>query len=441
MKTFQRFGALTMALSAVTLLMAAGCSSKKGPQISGSREAIFLDDDPIVADATLSSSAVSIPSATPSSTWESASGNVSHAMDSVRIQGAMNKVWSTSVGRGSDGSSRLLNGPVASNGVVYTVDTRGHVVATQIQTGKRLWEKDSTPSGSVSQAFSGGLALEGDRLFAVTPNAEVVMMDTKSGEILSKFELSAPARSAPTVKNGSIYVVNINNQLEVLNYRSGHKVWSHTGIMEIAGLLGGASPALTPELLVVPYTSGEVYALHPGSGTALWRENMVSLRKLDPISTLFHIKARPVVKGNHVYLIGNGGIMKCLDANTGNTIWQQPIGGSRSPAVTGNYLFMVSNANELVCMDRFTGGVYWVRQLPKYRDEDKREHPILWAGPILVNDTLVFSGSNGQAMSVSVKDGSDRQTLDLGHKTLLSPIAVDNTVLFLTDRAELVAFQ
>ena len=133
--------------------------------------------------------------------------------------------------------------------------------------------------------------------------------------------------------------------------------------------------------------------------------------------------------------------MMCLDASTGNTIWQHKIGGIHSPAVSGDYLFMISNMNELLCLNRHNGSIHWVRHLPRFVNEEKHSKPVLWAGPILVNTSLVLSGSNGEAMMVSIQDGSEQARIDLGHKTLLSPIAVDNTVMFLTDRAELIAFK
>lgn len=435
---FQSFLLVTAAASC--LLMSA-CSKTGGPKITGKREAIFLDDDPVLPDPELAGTDVILPSATSSSSWPTASGSVNHAKDAVRVKSPLQKAWSVDVGSGSGRSERLLNGPVAGNGMVYSIDTRGRIFATRTDSGKTVWTTNATKGQSVAQAFSGGLALEGQNLFAVTPTAELVMIDAKTGAIQKRFSLSAPVRSAPTVHNGSVYVVNINNQLEVINYEAGRTVWSHTGIMEVAGLLGGASPALDEDIIVVPYTSGEVYALHPQTGVPLWRQSLVSLTKLDPVSSLFHIKARPIVKNNRVYLIGNGGMMMCLDASSGQTIWKHPVGGIRSPAVSGDYLFMISNLNELLCMNRHTGGIVWVRQLPRYDDESKRTKPVIWAGPILVNQSLVVSGSNGEAHVISTKDGKDQQVLDIGANTLLSPIAVDGKVIFMTDKAQLVAFE
>lgn len=433
--------ALPIAAIVVSGMLLTACDSKKDRPILGEREAIFIGDDPLKVDSSLKNISITIPRATVNQAWPSASGSVNHSLDAVAVGADLKRVWSESIGRGSGSSERLLNGPVAAEGMIFTVDTRGYVSAHQVESGQEIWTIDSTPENHSTQAFSGGLAYENGHIFVATPAAEIVMMDVKTGEIQKRFELSAPVRAAPTVKNGSIYTVNINNQLEAINYETGEPIWSHSGIMEIAGLLGGASPALTPDLLVVPYTSGEVYALHPGNGLPLWNESLVSLTKLDPISSLFHIKARPVIKGNHVYLIGNGGVMRCLDVNSGKTIWSHKVGGTRSPAVSGDYLFMITSNNELTCMNRFDGRVQWVKQLPRYQNEEKKTEAILWAGPILVNDTLALAGSQGTALLLSIQNGETTQELDLGSRTLLSPIAVDGHIIFLTDRGDLITYR
>ena len=432
---------VTLTAALVSGLFLTACDKKKGPPILGEREAVFVGDAPLKADPRLKDKRITLPKTSINSSWPSASGSVNHAFDAVAIGSDLKKAWSESIGSGSGSSERLLNGPVAAEGMIFTVDTRGYVSAHNIDTGKEVWDVDSTPKNMSTQAFSGGLAYENGHIFVVTPAAEIVMMNAKTGEIEKRFSLAAPVRSAPTVKNGSIYAVNINNQLEAINYETGEPIWSHSGIMEIAGLLGGASPALTPDLLVVPYTSGEVHGLHPGNGLPLWSESLVSLTKLDPISSLFHIKARPVIKGGHVYLIGNGGIMRCLDINSGKTVWSHKVGGTRSPAVSGDYLFMLTSNNELTCMNRLDGRVHWVKQLPRYKEEESKEGAILWAGPILVNDTLALAGSNGTALLLSIQNGETVQELDIDNRVLLSPIAVEGTLVFLTDNGKLIAYR
>jgi outer membrane protein assembly factor BamB len=141
------------------------------------------------------------------------------------------------------------------------------------------------------------------------------------------------------------------------------------------------------------------------------------------------------------YLISHGGQMKAVNLYSGETAWMKSIGGIRSPAVAGDYLFMITTQNELTCLDCHNGKVVWVSKLPMYRDPAARDRKILWAGPVLADDRLIVSGSNDTALILSAKDGSLLQTLNLPGEGNLSPIIVDQTVVFLTNNAELAAYR
>ena len=58
--------------------------------------------------------------------------------------------------------------------------------------------------------------------------------------------------------------------------RTASRLWSHNGIPETAGLLGGASPAVEGEIVIVAYTSGELFALRVENGRAVWSDNLAS---------------------------------------------------------------------------------------------------------------------------------------------------------------------
>src|SRR3546814_13420392 len=78
-------------------------------------------------------------------------------------------------------------------------------------------------------------------------------------------------------------------------FRSGEKLWLHTGFSEPAGLLGGASPAVDGETVVVPYSSGEIFALRVENGRVVWSDNLTAVRRADALSSLADIRAAPVV--------------------------------------------------------------------------------------------------------------------------------------------------
>ena len=58
----------------------------------------------------------------------------------------------------------------------------------------------------------------------------------------------------------------------------GAELWVHRGLPERASLLIGASPALDGDVVVVPYSSGELVALRVASGTGAWSDSLARTR-------------------------------------------------------------------------------------------------------------------------------------------------------------------
>ncbi|MFP3435177.1 PQQ-binding-like beta-propeller repeat protein, partial [Paraburkholderia sp. SIMBA_061] len=85
--------------------------------------------------------------------------------------------------------------------------------------------------------------------------------------------------SAPMVSDGTVYVANVLNEGFALDAATGQERWRHTGLLEATGLLGGASPSVTTGAVLMPYTSGEIYALRPESGRVLWSDSLVALTR------------------------------------------------------------------------------------------------------------------------------------------------------------------
>jgi hypothetical protein len=72
--------------------------------------------------------------------------------------------------------------------------------------------------------------------------------------------------------------------------------------------------------------------------------------------------------------------------------------------------------------------------------EEKR-HPIYWSGPVLAGDRLIVTGSDGTAYSISPYTGEFLGKITLPGRSHLAPIIVNNTLLLVTDNAELVALR
>jgi outer membrane protein assembly factor BamB len=424
--------------------LAVGCSlfEKKKEPLPGVRISVLGLDRRLEPDPQLASAPVTLPPAVANPDWPQAGGEPDHAMHRLALPAALHQAWTVSVGKGSTNYAHVMAPPIVGGGRVYAMDGASQVSAVDATAGRLLWQVDLKPKGAREGGFGGGVALWHGRLYAATGFGEVLALDAGSGKILWRHSVGTPIHAAPTVADGRIYVVSVENEVSVLSTEDGHKMWSHNGLPQTADLLGGASPAVAGDVVVVPYTSGELYALTVATGRPLWSESLAESRTADAVSSLADIRGRPVIDGDRVFAVGHSGRTEAIDLRTGNRVWEQEIGGTQSPWPVGGFVYMVTNDGELACLSRDTGKVRWLYQLPRWGNEKKKEDPIFWVGPVLGGDRLIIASSASELEEVSAEDGRPRGVpLRLPGRAFIAPIIAGGTLYILTDDATLAAYR
>ncbi|MGE5271994.1 MAG: PQQ-binding-like beta-propeller repeat protein [Thiohalocapsa sp.] len=431
------FAALLLSLAAT------GCDlfkDRKQP-LAGERIPVFGVGGGIEPDPKLAAIPVTLPPPAANPDWSEPGGNPSHAMGHPALPERLARAWETSIGEGASRYTRVLSQPVVAGGQIYAMDGGVQVSALDAATGSRIWQVDLKPEAERGSAFGGGPGFWNGGLYVTSGYAQVLALDPADGKVRWRHSVSAPLHSAPTVVDGRVFAITVDNELNALDVKDGRKLWSHNGIPETAGLIGGASPAVEGEIVVAPYTSGEVFALRVENGRVLWSDNLASARSVNAIAALANIHGRPVIDRGRVFAVSHSGRLAAIDLRSGDRVWEQEIASSHSPWVVGEYVFVLANDNELVCLMRDDGKIRWVRPLPRYEDEKSRSDPILWAGPVLGGNRLIVVSSTGEAVSVSASTGElvGRQPISSGGH--LEPVIANNTLYLLTDDANLSAYR
>jgi outer membrane protein assembly factor BamB len=432
------------ALIIAVLALLSACSVLSGDKkvpLPGERISVLSLDRELTPDPHLAKIAITLPHPELDKNWPEAGGYPDHAMYHLALAGSLTEAWRRSIGTGASDNTRILSEPVIDNGRVYAIDGSDHVGAFDAQTGKRLWEVDLKPKGQKGHSFGGGVAFWKGRLFVTTGYAQVLALDPANGKVIWRKDVGAPIYAAPTVSDGRVFVVTVENELDVLAADDGRRLWSHNGLPETAGLLGGAAPAVVGEVVVVAYSSGELYALTVQNGRPLWSDNLAGTRGIDAVSSLADIRGRPVIDRDRVFAVSHSGRTVAIDLRTGERVWEQQIGSVHGPWVAGDYVYLLSNDNELVCLTRNEGKVRWILQLPSYENEKKKEDPIEWAGPVLGGNRLVVLSSNGQAVSVSPYTGKPLGRIEIASGSYLEPVIAGDTLYILSDDGTLAAYR
>ncbi len=436
------FRPAAVALLLLVGLALCGCSwfaDKKQP-LPGERISVLSLDRELKPDPNLARIAISLPKPTVNADWPEPGGYPNHAMQHLALPYRLTPAWKVSIGEGSGRYTQVLAQPVVEDGRVYAMDGGSRVGAYAAANGDRIWSVDLKP-GDHGNSFGGGIAFWKGRLYVSTGYAQVLALDPATGKVIWKTGVGAPVRSGPTVADGRVFVVTVENELVALATDDGRRLWSQDGIPEVAGLLGSSSPAVEGEVVVVGYSSGELYALTVENGRALWSDNLAAARNSDAVSALADIRGRPVIDRGRVFAVSHSGRMVSIDLRTGERNWEQDIGSTHGPWVAGDYVYVLSNDNELICLTRGDGKVRWVRQLPSYEDEKAKEDPIEWAGPVLGSDRLILLSSNGWALSVSPYTGAPLGREQMPAGAFVDPVIADNTLYILSDDGELSAYR
>ncbi|HYD99650.1 MAG TPA: PQQ-binding-like beta-propeller repeat protein, partial [Alphaproteobacteria bacterium] len=328
-----------------TLLLATalgGCSTgwfggKEAPPLPGERLSVLALESELAADPRLADVPVELPPPVAVEAWSQAGGNPEHVVGHAALGGALRQAWSADIGDGAGSESRLLAQPVVVEGRVYALDSAGRLSARDAANGAELWRVAVVPREEDGEALGGGIAYANGRLYVTAGYAEVMAIDPANGGLIWTRKLPGPARAAPTAAGGRVFATTIDNQLTVVSAETGEVQWSHAGIVESAGLLGSASPAVRGNLVLVPYSSGELFALRLENGRPAWSETLAGRRRGGGLSQLVDIRGLPVIDNNLAFAISHGGTMAALDMRTGARAWDQDIGGIATPWVAGEF--------------------------------------------------------------------------------------------------------
>ena len=411
------------------------------PPIPGKRIDVLTADREIHPDPTLRTQAVKLPRPLPNNEWPEAGGFPDHAMQHLALPAKLVEAWSANVGEGASRYSRITAQPVVGNGRIYGLDGQDVVFALDVANGNRLWRFETKPNDDVDDTFGGGVALYNDRLFVTTGYGIVYALDARTGKLIWKHAAEAPFHGAPTVIDGRVLAVNVNNQLLAFAAADGRQLWIHTGLPEGADILGTPAPAVAGDTVVVAYSSGELFALRLENGHAEWTDNLATSQPMGALSSLADIHGRPVIDRGRVFAVSHSGRMVAIDLRTGDRVWEQDIGGTQGPWVAGDYVYVLSNDVTLLCLTWKDGRVRWSTPLPRYDNPEKKRNPIKWAGPILAGDRLIVVSSTGVAFSVSPYTGKALGTVDFPDGVFVDPVVANNTLYVLTDDAKLIALR
>lgn len=375
--------------------------------------------------------------------WTHRGGSTSHVVAHPALNTALTSIWVANIGKGNSRKARITADPVVAGGRIFTMDSASTVVATGSD-GAALWSRPLIPATDKdSDASGGGLAFADGTIFATTGFGELFAIEATSGAVKWRQKLDAPLTSAPTVDGGLVYVVSRDSQAWALDTKEGRIKWQLPGTPSNAVINGGAGPAITPRLVVLPFGSGELAGALKKSGIRLWGSSVAGKRKGVAYANISDVTGDPVVSDGVIYAGNQSGRVIAMKSSSGERIWTAREGTYSPVLPSGDSVFLVSDQNELLRLDRATGERIWGVELPYYTAKKLRKRDEIYAhfGPILAGGRLVVASGDGQIRSYDPASGALVGTTDLKGGAASAPAIVNGTLYVMTNKGQLAAFR
>ncbi len=373
--------------------------------------------------------------------WTQHDGNSLNLAVHAEFTGALEMVWSASPGSSETTYSRILSQPVIGEGHVFYLDGRSQVVALSLERRRTAWTLNLLPDGeSADASLGGGLAIEGGVLFVTTPYGQIAALDPADGSIFWSRSFGIPFRSAPTVRSPRVYANLVSDRTIALRADEGTDLWTHEGaVKQGPSLLAAGSLAANDDLVISPYSSGEIVALRADSGRVAWRAQLTQDEAGSGTINVEDVSASPVIDGNTIIAAGAGGPLSALETRSGTQLWSLPVPVERTPRIAGDWLFVLSSQDEAMCVSRLTGETRWVVDLRELVGMDV-DDDLLWTGITLAGGQVIVVG-NDRALALSPENGALMRTAQIPGQISGAPVAVGGNLYVLTRAGSIVAFR
>ena len=430
-----------------------GSSASKESATEGPRISILQPEEQLTPAAALKGVDFSLPPVAPVADWPLPGGTLEQSVENIDAAPGLAIVWRRGIGQGTNNAIHITAPPIEAAGRVYTMDAEASVSAHDARTGAEVWRVNLRPTDNRRdrESFGGGLAFLDGKLYVSSGFRFVAQLDAASGRLAWRTRTDEPIHAAPTVADGRVMVVALDNSLLTFDATTGQPGWSYQALSEPARILAASSPAVSGDTVVASFGSGELVALRTANGNDLWDEALSRASRTSALSEIRDIPGRPVIYRGDVFAVSHSGVFAATDLRSGQARWSLPVVGITSPLPVGDVVYVVSKTGQLICASRDSGQIYWTRDLNQgfvgkrrggfFGIGGSRSIRPIWSSPILADNRLILAGSSGDLIAVNAKTGAIEKRVDLGAPTLLSPIAAGDMIYVVTDNAQLIALR
>ncbi len=397
--------------------------------LPGKRERVFISDDKILKKA---NKRVKILPPKTSNSWKQQHQNVRNHLYHFKSNPNLKLLKKIKLGNLNFKNLQYISPPVFQENIIYYCDNEFNVYARSVDSGKILWSTKLTLEDSENFSFIGGISLAGEEIFITTGLGNVYKINKKKGNIVWFKRFYLQFSRPPLVYKNKIFIISDDNQVFALNVNSGDTVWSHVGNIEEVSILGGSKPAIDNEILVVTYSSGEIYAFNQNDGSIVWFDNSNSA-SIFSRSNVNDIQSPLTIEDKTLYVPTFSEKLLVYNLNNGKKKWDLKLSSVNPLVISGDVIYVLDTSGKLICLEKKTGKLTWAVQLKM----KKKKKEVVWYGPLLSTNKLILVSSDGLVLSLSPFTGKTLSKINFDENFLNNPIQVKKNIYLISKQGTL----
>ena len=418
--------------------------------LPGAREDIrsVLQNDPgdvqgVVAFAGNQTRGISLPRATANAGWTQSVGSPATRVSHPALSAAPTLQWAAPIGNGDSRKFRITAPPVVSKGRIFTLDAQSIVTATSTS-GATLWQADLRPArDQEDDATGGGLVVSGGTVYVSIGFGVLAAVDASSGTVRWSQQLDSSGSGTPTVAGDLVYLTSGDNIGWAINRSDGTVAWQVGASDDTTNVLGAPAPAVTSDLAIFAFGSGEIQAVFRQGGLSRWDASVLGKRAGRALSNVSDITAAPVVSGDRVYVGNQSGRIAALDVNSGARIWSAREGATGPVWPAGGSVFAISDVNELIRLDATDGEKIWGVALPNFveRRPLKQSRIVSHHAPVVAGGRVRVASGDGVLRSFDPASGALTSSVEIPGGATTAPVVAGRTLYVVSSSGQLLAYR
>src|SRR6202789_1282124 len=339
------------------------------------------------------------------------------------------KLWGENVGGGKKQMvQRLGLGPAVDKRVFVAASDKGEVLASQLDTGRRVWLKKLKLPLSAGPSAGAGMVVLG------SSKGIVVALDGATGRELWRTSLNSELLSAPAITEKAIVVRSVDGRLHGINAHDGRELWAVEQQVPRLSLRGTATPIIAKDVAISGFDNGKVMAVSLNTGDTLWDTALASPHGRTELDRLVDIDSAVRVVGDNVFATGFQGRTAMLALDSGQVWWSHDMSSYRGLSVDEDNLYVTESDGIVVAMRQRDGAEVWRNDKLKRRG---------LSTPVVTSTAIAVADYQGYLHWLDKNTGElvARERIGKKQRVYTPPAGPGDTVGDLTDGGTLAAYR